>query len=101
MPDHLHYLAEGLTEGAKVDRFASLFRQRSGYVHRKRRRARLWQEGYFDRHLRDDDATLDVVSYIVGNPVRAGLCRSAAEYPYTGASRYRIEDLVDHAQWKP
>jgi hypothetical protein len=41
-------------------------------------------KGYFDRVLRDEEATLDVVSYIVLNPVKAGLCdeRSAEALRY-------------------
>ena len=49
MPDHLHYLAEGLTESADLNRFTRLFRQRSGYAFQRRCRERLWQDGYFDR----------------------------------------------------
>src|SRR5438132_12959666 len=74
MPDHLHYLAEGLTESADLERFTRRFRQRSGYTYRRKHDGYLCQDGYFDRHLRNEDATFDVVSYIVANPVRGGLC---------------------------
>ena len=94
MPDHLHYLAEGLTDRADLMRFTRAFRQGSGYQLRRTGHERPWQEGYFDRHLRDEEATIDVVSYIVATPVRAGLCTSAHEYPFSGSSRYRLEDLV-------
>jgi len=101
MPDHLHYLAEGLTEAADLRNFTRGFRQRSGYQYRQQHRSRLWQEGYFDRHLREEDATYDVVSYIVANPIRAGLSRSLAEYPHVGATRYGLEELTDYVRWKP
>jgi REP element-mobilizing transposase RayT len=86
MPDHLHYLAEGLTDRADLLRFTRTFRQRSGFRHRQTRPERLWQEGYFDRHLRDEEATLDVVAYIIGNPVRAGLCASPQDHAFSGGT---------------
>lgn len=51
--------------------------------------------------LRKEDRTVDVVSYIVANPVRRGLCRTVCEYPYSGSSRYELADLVNAVQWKP
>jgi putative transposase len=54
----------------------------------------LWQEGYVDRFLRAEHATLDVARYIVGNPIRVGLCDDIREYPYLGSSRYTIEELI-------
>jgi hypothetical protein len=31
----------------------------------------LWQEGYFDRVLREEDDVFDVARYVLKNPVRA------------------------------
>ena len=101
MPDHLHYLTYGVTPIANALTCSTRFRQRSGLVFKQDRRQRLWQDGYFDRILRDEESTFDVVRYIVNNPVRAGLCRTAADYPFAGSSRYRIEDLVESVQWRP
>jgi REP-associated tyrosine transposase len=101
MPDHLHALVAGASEYSDAKRCVAVFRQRSGFRHRQRTGERLWQEGYFDRHLRKEDNTLDVVSYIVANPVRSGLCRTVCEYPYSGSGRYELSDLVDAVQWKP
>ena len=95
MPDHLHALLEGLSDRADTARCLAMFRQRSGYQYRQRTSRRLWQEGYFDRLLRCDDSVRAVVSYIVGNPVRAGLCEGAADYPYSGSTRYTVEQLID------
>jgi hypothetical protein len=62
---------------------------------------RLWQDGYFDRVLRDEDATLTVVSYIVLNPVKAGLCRATSDYPLLGSSRYELSELLTATEWNP
>jgi len=49
----------------------------------------------------DKDDTFDVVSYIVANPVRAGMCESACEYPFSGSSRYSLQELAESVQWRP
>jgi REP element-mobilizing transposase RayT len=95
MPDHLHVLIEGSTEHADLLKCTAMFRQRSGRRYRQLHDAYLWQEGYVDRLLRKDDATLDVVRYIIANPLRAGLCRDVREYPYVGSRRYSIEEIID------
>ena len=102
MPDHLHMLWTGSTETSDLKRCAGRFRQRGGLRYRRGRRGRLWQEGYFDQTLRESDATFDVVSYILANPVRAKLCATPSEYAFfMGSSRYAIDDLVLSVQWRP
>jgi putative transposase len=94
MPDHLHALIEGIAEDSDLLKYTKMFRQRSGHSYRALTGRRLWQEGYVDQFLRAEEATLDVARYIVGNPVRAGLCDDLREYPYLGSSRYAIEELI-------
>lgn len=101
MPDHLHFLSEGTRDDSDTERFARRFRQITSFSFKRERGIRLWQEGYFDRTLRDDDCTLDVVAYIVNNPLRAGLCESIADYPFSGSSRYSLEDIASAIQWRP
>ena len=94
MPDHLHALIAGIAEDSDLLKFTKMFRQRSGHSYRARKGQRLWQEGYVDRFLRTEEATLDVATYIVRNPIRARLCDDAREYPYLGSSRYTTEELI-------
>jgi REP element-mobilizing transposase RayT len=101
MPDHLHALFEGLSADSELISCADLFRRRSGLAYRSRERRRLWQQGYFDRLLRSDETTIPVVKYILENPVRAGLVRDPGDYPYSGSSRYSLEQLADCVQWRP
>jgi hypothetical protein len=61
----------------------------------------LWQEGFFDRSLREQDATFDVVSYILENPIRAGLSADAVSYPYAGSRRYSLDEIAASVQWRP
>jgi hypothetical protein len=47
-----------------------------------------------DRVLRSDEATFDVVRYIFENPVRAGLVRSPADYPFLGSDVWSVEEIL-------
>jgi putative transposase len=78
MPDHLHALLsfgrdESMSEVVRDwKRFHTL---RNGV---------LWQEGYFDHRLRTDERgtqLLAKMNYIRQNPVAAGLCARAEEWP--------------------
>jgi len=94
MPDHLHALIHGLAADSDLLKWMKMLRQRSGRWYRTVNRRRLWQEGYVDRFLRDEEGTLDVARYVVGNPIRAGLCDDLRRYPYWGSSRYTTEELI-------
>jgi hypothetical protein len=72
----------------------AVFKQRTGFEWKQRTGQTLWQEGYYDRVLRDEECSLDVISYIADNPVAAGLAPSMAEYPLFGSTEHSIEDLA-------
>jgi hypothetical protein len=45
----------------------------------------MWQEGYFDHRLRDDERGEQLsakINYIRQNPVVTGLCSDAADWPW-------------------
>lgn len=46
----------------------------------------LWAKDYFDRYVRDETGLLDVIDYVEGNPVKAGLCKSPEDWPWSSAS---------------
>jgi putative transposase len=98
MPDHLHVLAVGESEDSDLGRFISRMKQDTGYWYSKTCRKRLWQEGFYDRILRNDEETIVVARYILDNPVRAGLVARFDEYPFSGSSRYSIPELADAIQ---
>jgi putative transposase len=101
MPDHLHALVAGLAVDSDFRRFTAMFKQRSAFDHLRRRSGRLWQEGYFERTLREDEDIVATAAYIVGNPLRAGLCDAFGDYPHLASSRYTIEQLREAIQTKP
>ncbi len=95
MPDHLHALVTAGSEAADFQRFVRLAKQRSGFWFTQARRQRLWQESYFDRTLRENESPTEVIKYIVGNPVRAGLVETPAEYPFWGSQIYSREEILE------
>jgi putative transposase len=105
MPDHFHLLATGLSDTSNVRNFIAHSKQRSGWALREKFGRRLWQEGYYDRVLRDEDDTAAVIRYIVNNPIRAGLVVSPATYPFWGSfthTRDEILEFIERApEWKP
>jgi putative transposase len=86
MPDHVHLLLEGLADHADLRACGRLVRQRMALAYTHRVGRRLWQPGYWERVLREGDATEQCARYIYDNPVRRGLVRAAGEYPYSGGT---------------
>jgi putative transposase len=93
MPDHLHALVTGVRPDSDFRRFVAMFKQRSAFDHIGRRSGRLWQEGFYERVLREDEALEGVAAHIIGNPLRAGLCDVFGDYPHLGSNRYTVEEL--------
>ncbi|MBZ5558229.1 MAG: transposase [Acidobacteriia bacterium] len=101
MPDHFHALVEGLADNSDFRRFVAMFKQRTSFEHRRATGLILWQEGYFERVLRTEEPRLAVAAYIVNNPIRAGLCKSIEQYPFTGSNRYTLNELAEAVQFRP
>ena len=93
----LHLLIEGTSDDSDGRRFIKAFKQYSGYCYSKTRNGKLWQRYGFEHVLRDDETTIEVVKYILGNPVRAGLAATVEEYPFVGSLVYELTDLISSA----
>src|SRR5262245_41578753 len=98
MPDHVHILALGEALDSDLEAFVARMKQKTGFDFKQAHRASLWQDGYFDRILRNDEQTIVVARYILDNPVRAGLAAIFDTYPYSGSSRYTMQELADAFQ---
>ena len=96
MPDHLHLLIEGMREDADMKTFAARAKQYSGFYFKRDTKYSLWQRYGFEHVLRDEEDTPSVVRYILENPVRAGLVKTAADYPYWGSSVHSREELLEY-----
>ena len=99
MPDHAHLLVEGLQPSSDLRRFTKRLKQSSGQMYAHRAGHRLWQEGYYDRVLREGEEPKQVARYIIENPVRAGLVRSPLDYPFIGSEKWTLEELIDSVMW--
>jgi putative transposase len=89
MPDHVHILLEGVTEDAHLVTCCRLLRQRLAHAYSQRVGRPLWQVGYWEWVLREEEQTEDCARYIFANPIRAGLSRTIGEYPFIGGTWLR------------
>ena len=101
MPDHVHALVEGLRDDSDLRAFGKLARQRLTIALKKIIGGPVWQDGYYERTLREEEATLDVVAYILQNPVRRGLVSHPLEYKFSGSSLVDLPNLVEAVAWRP
>jgi putative transposase len=84
MTNHYHLIVEteqpGLSEGMKLlnGRYAQLFNQRHG------RDGHLFRSRYSVFVIESDSHLEESCRYVLENPVRAGLCETATEWPWSG-----------------
>ena len=81
MPDHLHLLISG---GDPRDGIR-LIKGRVSALARRHDVRSLWQRSFHDHAVRPGDPARALARYTLDNPVRAGLSRSPAHYPYSGS----------------
>lgn len=98
MPDHVHALVESQAMSTDFQKFVKLFKQTTGYAYRRQCGHFLWQPGYHERILRDDQATDAIVRYVLENPIRAGLTATLGDYPFAGSGEYSLDEL--RAAWE-
>ena len=86
MPNHAHLLIT-----PRID-MPTLLRRLKGASAREANRLLgqtgqpFWQDESYDHRVRDREQFHRIENYILQNPVRAGLARSAEEYPWCGTS---------------
>ena len=71
----------GVSEDADFRSTMTLLRQRAALAYRRSQHDRLWQDGYYDRVLRESDDVFALVRYIRDNPVEAGLKEKRTKPP--------------------
>ena len=79
MPDHFHWLLQLNDEALSkvVGRVKSLSSRQLGRS--------LWQDGFHDRAVREEDDLKAMARYVIANPLRAGLVESIGEYSHWDA----------------
>ena len=87
MPDHWHGLLR-LGESLGLPELMNRFKTRSAIAANAvlRRRGRLWFAGYHDRAVRNEAHLNAAASYVLQNPVKAGLSELPTDYPWLEGS---------------
>ena len=124
MPDHIHLLMFPQDLQAITDFMRDFKRFTSGRITRQARleqesawieafeqagddtgRAefKVWQDSFWEQCIYTEDFLRQKLNYIHLNPVRAGIVKSAEEYPYSSYRNYYLNDnqLIEiDSQWK-
>ena len=83
MPDHVHLLIT-VSEDTSIERAMQLIKGRFSF--RMKREAgcpgELWQKGFSEVRIFNDEAYSKFCTYIAQNPVKAGLVQASLEYPF-------------------
>jgi putative transposase len=87
MPDHIHLLLT--PQGLALERVMGFIK--GGFSHRMNAKLTVWQRGYTDHRVRDDNEFQRRRQYIHDNPVRAKLVELPELYPYSSAYRPETE----------
>jgi putative transposase len=108
MPEHMHLLLspegmspEGMSsEGVPSERGKDVVQFVQAYKSKMTRlfwrmgnRGKLWQHGFYDHILRQEENIKQVARYILDNPVRRGLVDDFLDYPFSGSLTFKKEDL--------
>lgn len=80
MPDHVHWLLQLEGKGS-LSGVVRLYKSKVSFSLRQR----IWQRGFHDHALREEDDVRDIARYIIANPLRAGLAERVGEYPHWDA----------------
>ena len=84
MPDHLHLFVCGDPEFLLPPWIGALKQALAKAAHRSKSAGQIWQEGFFDHLLRNDESMGQKWNYIRENALRAGLVDRAEDWPYQG-----------------
>jgi putative transposase len=84
MPDHLHLFVAGHAEFKLGSWIGTLKRILPKSVSGCVPATKLWQRGFFDHVLRSSESYSQKWNYVRENPARAGLVKTAEDWPYAG-----------------
>ena len=80
MPDHMHWLLQ-LGEDASLSAVVGAVKAVTAHGLGKR----IWQSGFHDHALRQEEDLAKLARYIVANPLRAGLVQRVGDYSHWDA----------------
>jgi REP element-mobilizing transposase RayT len=83
MPDHLHLFVQG-EDGFVLSKWVGGLKRALSVALEGGRDHPLWQPGFFDHVLRNDESYAQKWEYVRDNPMRAGLVSQWDDWPYQG-----------------
>ena len=97
MPTHVHVRVEQV-QGHRLSNVVHSWKSFTATRANKRleRRGAFWAPEYDDRFMRDEAQLQATRFYVEDNPVRAGLCRTAEDWPFSSAWKGRHHATNDH-----
>jgi len=102
MPDHLHFLAEGLHPASNLLALLKSFKIKSSRDYAAHEQRTLWQKGFYEHILRPDENPELVAWYIWLNPVRKRMVSRAQDYPFAGSfTGLKMPASWSAPNWRP
>ena len=83
MPDHVHFFLRG-SDDFNLAQWVNGLKRAISVALRATKKRPLWQPGFFDHILRNDESYTEKWKYVRENPVRAGLVSLADDWSYQG-----------------
>jgi REP element-mobilizing transposase RayT len=80
MPDHVHWLMQ-IAGSQSLQNIIKTVKSKTSI----RLAQRIWQAGYYDHAIRQEEDMQTIARYIVANPIRAGLVNKVSDYPHWDA----------------
>ena len=84
MPDHIHVFVSAEDPTALSHWVGSLKKFLSTHWRKQGHAAPFWQESFFDHLLRSNESYDEKWTYVWQNPLREGLVKDPAEWPFAG-----------------
>jgi len=87
MPDHIHLMIELGARGDLPYLMRSFGRFTAGNLNRLQGRSgTVWQKGFYEHQLQDDDSRDRHLRYLVENPVRKDYVTACQDWPWTAST---------------
>ncbi|HET9176948.1 MAG TPA: transposase [Terriglobia bacterium] len=85
MPDHVHLELAGQSDDSDLIQLLHDFKGVATALARRLGVRKLWERGFYDHILRENDDHNAVAWYIFNNPGRKGLTQDARDWPHSGS----------------
>jgi putative transposase len=97
MPEHIHIIVQPHLKKYNISKIMKHIKGSFARTHNNLtyKSGPIWQNRFYDTILRDEQALMVRLNYILQNPVRANIIKEAKDYPYSSAKAY-LNDDDDH-----